>query len=247
MSSTPAVPDFGRLAAAYDRLRPADENWRRIYEHIVARAGLRAARVLDVGCGTGRLSLALAEEQAARVWGVDVSPEMLAVARARAPRLRFKQARAEALPFKDAWFEAVVFWLVVHLLDRPAAFTEARRVLAPGGRIAVVSFHESHFDGYWLNEFFPSLEAVDRARFPTERGLEEELRASGFTSVELERLTGEMSVTRAVAIDKLEQRHISTFDLLPRAEVEEGIERARRELPETVQYSLRWLIAVAQA
>jgi SAM-dependent methyltransferase len=246
MSSTPA-PDFGRLALAYDRVRPADENWRRVYEHVVARAGLRAARVLDVGCGTGRLSLALAEEQAARVWGVDVSPEMLAVARAKAPRLRFKQARAEALPFKDGWFDAVVFWLVVHLVDRPAAFVEARRVLAPDGRVVVVTFHESHFDGYWLNEYFPSLEAIDRARFPTEAGLEHELRGAGFGSVDLDRLTGHMSVTRTEAIDKLEQRHISTFDLLPPDEVQAGTERARRELPDTVEYSLEFLLAVAQA
>jgi SAM-dependent methyltransferase len=246
MSSTPG-PDFGRLALAYDRVRPADDNWRRVYEHLVSRAQLRGARVLDVGCGTGRLSLALADEQAARVWGVDPSPEMLAVARARAPRLRFKDARAEALPFRDGWFEAVVFWLVVHLADRPAAFAEAKRVLAPDGRAAVVSFHESHFDGYWLNEYFPSLEGVDRARFPTQAELEGELRGAGFSSVELERLTGRRSVTRAEAIDKLEQRHISTFDLLPPDEVEAGVERARRELPDTVEYSLEFLIAVAQA
>jgi ubiquinone/menaquinone biosynthesis C-methylase UbiE len=246
MSSTPA-PDFGRLAAAYDRVRPADENWRRVYDHLVARAGLRAARVLDVGCGTGRLSHALAEEQAARVWGVDVSPEMVAVARAKAPRLRFKEARAEALPFKDDWFDAVVFWLVVHLVDRTAAFAEAGRVLAAGGRVAVVSFHESHFDDYWLNEYFPSLEGIDRARFPTQAGLERELREAGFEPVELERVTGRMSLTRAEAIDKLEQRHISTFDLLPPDEVETGIERARRELPDTIEYSLEFLVAVAQA
>jgi SAM-dependent methyltransferase len=247
MSSTPAAPDFGRLAAAYDRVRPADENWRRIYELIVSRAGLRSAKVLDVGCGTGRLSLALADEQGARVWGVDVSPEMLAVARAKAPRIRFKQARAEALPFKDGWFEAVVFWLVAHLVVRAAAFAEARRVLTPGGRVAVVSFHESHFDDYWLNEFFPSLEGVDRARFPTQEALERELLTAGFASVELERVPGRMSLTRSEALEKLEERHISTFDLLPREEVEEGIERARRALPATVEYPLEWLVAIAQA
>jgi ubiquinone/menaquinone biosynthesis C-methylase UbiE len=203
--------------------------------------------VLDVGCGTGRLSAALADEQGARVWGVDVSPEMLAVARAKAPRLRFKQARAEALPFKDGWFEAVVFWLVVHLVDRPLAFAEARRVLGPDGRVAVVSFHESHFDRYWLNDFFPSLESVDRARFPTQAALARELRDAGFASVELERLAASMSLTRDEALEKLEQRHISTFDLLPAAEVENGVERARRELPETVEYPLEWLVAVAQA
>jgi ubiquinone/menaquinone biosynthesis C-methylase UbiE len=56
--------------------------------------------VLDAGCGTGRFLAALAPE--ARVWGIDPSAEMLAVARERLPRsVRLKQARAEQPPFRD--------------------------------------------------------------------------------------------------------------------------------------------------
>jgi SAM-dependent methyltransferase len=245
MSSTPAAPDFGRLAAVYDRLRPLDGVWRQIYERIVERAVPRGARALDVGCGTGRLSRALAENEGARVWGVDPSPEMVAVARSKS--VNVKQARAESLPFKDAWFDAVVFHLVVHLVDRPAAFAEARRVLAPRGRIAIVTFDESHFATTWLNRLFPSIEALDRARFPTRIELEQELRGAGFEHVELERLTTRTSISRSHALERLEGRHISSFDLLPPHEVEAGIERARRELPETVEYPLEWLLAFAQA
>jgi SAM-dependent methyltransferase len=245
MSSTPAVPDFGRLAAVYDRLRPLDDDWRLIYERVVERAVPRGARALDVGCGTGRLSLALAKNEGARVWGVDPSPEMLAVARAKG--VHVKQARAESLPFKDAWFDAVVFHLVVHLVDRPAAFAEARRVLAPGGRIAIVTFDESHFATTWLNLLFPSIEALDRARFPTRDDLEHELHAAGFEAVELQRLTTRRSLSRTHALERLEARHISSFDLLRPDELAAGIERARTELPETVEYPLEWLLAFAQA
>lgn len=247
MSSTRA-PDFARLAANYDVVRPVDANWWEVFELVERAADLRGRRVLDVGCGTGRLSVALAERAGAKVWAVDPSPEMLAVARGKAPRgVAFKEARAESLPFKDAWFERVVLWLVVHLVDRPAAFTEARRVLAPGGRAAVVTFDHSHFDGYWLNEYLPSLEGIDRARFPTEAALVEELRAARFADVETVRLDQRTELSRDEALLRLRQRHISTFDLIDEAEYERGAEEAERRLPPVVSYDLRWLLAVATA
>src|ERR671938_1299532 len=101
MSSSP-TPDFGPKAERYDELRPVDDNWWLVFEALVREGDLRGRRVLEVGCGTGRLAAALAEREAAKVWAVDPSPEMLAVAKERAGRgVRFKQARAERLPFKD--------------------------------------------------------------------------------------------------------------------------------------------------
>jgi SAM-dependent methyltransferase len=115
--------DFGRLAPLYDRIRPVDDNWRHVYDLVVREADLRGQRVLDLGCGTGRLSTTLAEQDVARVWGVDASPEMLAVARRNVPSsVGLKEGRAERLPFRDGWFDRTVMWLVCHLVDRPAAF-----------------------------------------------------------------------------------------------------------------------------
>ena len=60
------------------------------------------------------------------MWGIDASAGMLEVARERVPRsVRLKLARAEEPPFRDGWFERIVYWLVIHLLDRPAAFAAA--------------------------------------------------------------------------------------------------------------------------
>ncbi len=159
---------FGRLAERYDAVRPVDENWWEVYELVERAADLRGRRVLDIGCGTGRLSVALVERAHAKVWGVDASQEMLAVAKEKVPGVAFKRAQAESLPFKDGWFERAVLWLVLHLVDRPAALAEARRILGPDGRLAIATFHESHFAAHWLNRYLPSLERVDLARFPTE-------------------------------------------------------------------------------
>ena len=159
--------------------------------------------------------------------------------------MRFKQAAAEALPFKDGWFERATMWLVVHLVERPAAFGELRRVLGPGGRLVVASFDPTHFDAFWLNSLFPSLEEIDRARFPRGDQLEQELADAGFGRVRLVRLSQSAFLERERALERIRGRHISTFDLLEETEYTAGLERAERVLPERIDYRIEWLLAVA--
>jgi SAM-dependent methyltransferase len=211
----------------------------------VQEGDLKGQRVLDVGCGTGRFVAALAAE--ARVWGVDPAPEMLAVARSRAPRgVGFKVGSAEALPFKDNWFDRAVLWLVVHLVARRPAFAELYRVLRPAGRLVVATFDPAHFDEFWLNRLFPSLEAIDRARFPQPEELVAELAGAGFTRTRLLQLRQRATLDRESALKKIRGRHISTFDLLEEHEYDEGSRRAERELPARIDQALEWVLAVAE-
>jgi ubiquinone/menaquinone biosynthesis C-methylase UbiE len=211
----------------------------------VRKGDLRGRRVLEVGTGTGRLATALADRALAKVWAVDASPEMLAVARRNAPRVAFKRARAEALPFKDSWFERAVAMLVVHVLDRPRAFAELHRVLGDDGRLAIATFDPAHIRGYWLKEYFPSIATIDLARFAPAEVLAAELGAAGFAAVRTLRLHQRATIDRETALERIRGRHISTFDLIDETEFEAGLNRAVKELPDEVEYETQWLILVA--
>lgn len=242
------VPDFGARARIYDSLRPADASWWEAFEALVELGDLRGRRVLDVGCGTGRLAAALTDEARAKVWGIDVSSEMVAVARETLPAgVGVRQAMAEHMPFRDGWFDRVTMSLVIHLVDRPRALAEARRVVPADGRIAISTFHPDHFASYWLNPYFPSIREIDEARFPTPETMRLELAETGFPRYEEQRLTTDQTIRREDALARISGRHISTFDLLPEDEIVEGTARAEREMPDRIPARLVRLIAVGHA
>jgi ubiquinone/menaquinone biosynthesis C-methylase UbiE len=101
---------------------------------------LRAARgalVADVGCGAGRAVAELAD-QGVRAMGIDVSEQMIAVARERWPHGEFRVGDAYALPLTDGEVAGYRADKVIHILADPGrALAEARRVLAAGGRIVL--------------------------------------------------------------------------------------------------------------
>ena len=102
-------------------------------------------RVLDVGSGAGTDSLVAAQMvgERGRVTGIDMTPEMLAKARAAAAEMgaanvEFVESEAERLPFPDGSFDVVISNGVIDLIpDKDAVFSELYRVLVPGGRIQI--------------------------------------------------------------------------------------------------------------
>ena len=138
-----AADFFARHASEWDRLRallaPAEAVEAALIE---ALTGAHLGEVLDIGTGTGRIA-ELLEPDATAVTGVDKSPEMLRLARARLQnlpngRIELVQGDFAALPFESNRFDTVVFHQVLHYAQQPDyAVAEAARVCREGGRIAI--------------------------------------------------------------------------------------------------------------
>jgi SAM-dependent methyltransferase len=190
-------------AGATTFLAPADAYDRHIgrYGPSLAAALMEAAGiapgqcVLDVGCGPGALTRALAAVLGRRsVAAVDPSPPFAQACRARVPEADVRVAAAEALPFDDGGFDAVLSQLVVNFMtDAPAAVLEMRRVARPAAVVAACVW--DYADGMTLlRRFWDAALEVDPAgapahdegrvmRFCTTRELEELWRGAGLRDV----------------------------------------------------------------
>jgi SAM-dependent methyltransferase len=123
-----------RLAGALDAM-PIERAILGLFTELVTPGGT----VGDIGCGTGRLAPFLAG-RGLTPRGVDLSPEMVRVARRDHPGSTFDIADLRSLPFADAELDGVVCWYSLMYLapvDRPAAYSELARVLKPGAPLAV--------------------------------------------------------------------------------------------------------------
>jgi ArsR family transcriptional regulator len=142
-----AAAYFKANAAEWERIRALHAPDKDVEAAILRRLdGAPIAQLLDAGTGTGRM-LELLAPRAARAIGIDVSPEMLAIARDKLQREHVAHVQVRLgdlyrLPFANgAGFDVVLFHQVLHYLDDPgAAVLEAARVMTPGARLLIADF-----------------------------------------------------------------------------------------------------------
>ena len=193
---------FDRIAPVYDamnRLMTAglDERWRATTARAVVAGG---DRVLDVCCGTGDLAIA-ARESGGEVTGLDFSEPMLERARAKAPEIEWVSGDALALPFSEGSFDAVTIGFGLrNLEDATRGLAEMRRVLRPGGRVAILEitrprgllapFYRLWFDGVipLAGKVLPGGSAYSYLpasvrRFPDPQGLGKLMDEAGFDDI----------------------------------------------------------------
>jgi demethylmenaquinone methyltransferase/2-methoxy-6-polyprenyl-1,4-benzoquinol methylase len=194
---------FDRIAPVYDvmnRVMTAglDGRWRRLTARAVVQPG---DRVLDAACGTGDLAIADGKAGATHVTGLDFSERMLERARRKAPELEWVQGDMLELPFEDGAFDAAtVGFGVRNVADLELALRELRRVLRPGGRLAILEITQPRgplrpFFSLWFDRIVPLLGKLlpggaaytylpaSVKRFPSAEELAEQLRGLGFEEV----------------------------------------------------------------
>lgn len=128
-------PRWGARAADW---AATEEQQRPTYEEAIRRLGVGAgSRVLEVGCGSG-VFLGAAVERGAQVAGLDASPELLELARARVPEAELRVGDLQFLPYADDSFDVVAgFNAFFFAADMIAALREAGRVARPGGQVLI--------------------------------------------------------------------------------------------------------------
>jgi demethylmenaquinone methyltransferase / 2-methoxy-6-polyprenyl-1,4-benzoquinol methylase len=193
---------FDRISPVYDAMNRTmtlglDQRWRRAAAEAAVRPG---DRVLDACCGTGDLAVA-AKAAGGSVTGLDFSGRMLERARAKSGEIEWVQGDLLALPFDDAVFDAAtVGFGVRNLDDLERGLAELRRVLRPGGRLAILEITRPRgllapFYRLWFDRLVPLLGRLlpggsaytylpaSVRRFPGPEALAELLRSAGFEGV----------------------------------------------------------------
>ena len=181
-----------------------EEVWQRLLEAAALRPG---ERVVDIGCGTGKVPVAAAEIVApgGAVSGIDASAEMIAQAEERARQagadVTFSQAAMEDLPFPDDSFDVILSCQALHHVPRDAKFAalaEMHRVLKPGGRLLLLD-HGAPYRWYLKILFYPFRWNILEYQAENFRGEVPGLIARAFGEVEeTDRFFGWMRVWRAV-------------------------------------------------
>ena len=211
---------FSGIAGKYDLLNHVlsvniDKRWRKLVrEKLAGMLANENAVVLDVACGTGDLSLELQKHAKAWVIGTDFCRPMLAIANEKTAKLDlpvpYVEADAMQLSFADESFDAVtIAFGLRNLSNFEEGLRELRRVLKPGGKLAVLEFSAPLIPGFkalfnlYFTQILPRIGGMvsgsrgayeylpdSVSKFPDQKNLDKMMRQAGFADVEYKNLTG---------------------------------------------------------
>jgi len=224
--------DYSSIAAYYDKARPAPSDF---WISAIVRTGKIEphSRVLDVGSGTGRFTIRIAQRSGALVVALDNSPAMLrkALNRDKAGRIHWILGDARSLPFQRESFDTIYMTMVLHHIGSPRIVLAAfKRLLRSGGRCVILTTSHSAIRSHTLRHF-PGIVARDLKRFPSIPFLKREMRKAGFKNVRsyfLKHDEGEVPVK--TYCEMVRKKYISTLSLLGDAEFEAGFKTFQKKI-----------------
>jgi ubiquinone/menaquinone biosynthesis C-methylase UbiE len=186
--------------------------------------------ILDLGCGTGRFSEALAVHFEAEVLGIDPSKKMLEQARRKQTdrRVRYQVGRAEAIPLPDESVDLVFMSMIFHHLEDPAlAGRECRRVLRDGGIAFLRAGTRERISSYPYVDFFPASRPVLECCLAKCADICRIFETAGFRTVAVDAVTQEVAPSFQRYAEKISAGADSVLASLSQSDFEAGLAALR--------------------
>jgi ubiquinone/menaquinone biosynthesis C-methylase UbiE len=186
--------------------------------------------ILDLGCGTGRFSEALAARFNAEVIGIDPSKKMLEQARSKQldARVHYEPGSGEAIPLPANSVDVVFMSMSFHHFNNPAlAARECRRVLRNGGKAFLRTGTRERISSYPYVDFFPESIPIMNEVLPGNSSIREVFTTAGFRMVTMDLITQTIAPNHMSYADKLATGADSVLARLSQTEFQNGMEAIR--------------------
>lgn len=225
------TPDYGVVSKTYDQGRPmSPENLNFVLNLISNTVGPRkgAVRFLDLGCGTGRIAIPVAQKLGYKVTGADNSLDMIAEARMKAGEdlVRWDKQVATQLTYDDNTFEAVFMSHVLHHIRDPRrALGEVHRVLVPGGVVINRYGAIEHIKDDPEHRFFPEALKIDLERTPSIAKVERWLREEGFKDIRTKTVNQVTYTSPDNHLERTKKNMTSVLHMISDEAFQRGVER----------------------
>ena len=208
MAGDPKDPDY---TVSFDKYRSQTTETtaaliRSVLRYVPSSPG---ARVIDIGCGTGRYALLLAPATEARIVATDLSWAMVEKGREKENAQDGSWSLSDAcrMPFADESFDAALLFLVLHVVkDSKKALQEVYRILRPTGHCLILTHSYSQLDRQTVFPFFPEARKLNKRRMLSLTKLKELVREIGFHHLRTEEFVEAATCSREAFLEKVRSR-----------------------------------------
>ena len=234
--------DYDKIAPTYDAHRHGGGPYLPRLVALATQNKHTQTHIVEIGAGTGQNTEAFLNALPAPLKGhltaIEISGGMLSKAHLKPLDVHWVQAAAQQLPLLDQCADFLFgVYVLHHFPNLDIVFDECYRVLRCGIMAFVTASHE-YIDRHPMNHYFPSFAKIDKARMQTIPSIWNSMKQVGFKRTYAETFLDSPKPIDAAYVERVANKHVSTYDLIPEAEFKTGLARLRSDVAKTGQLDI---------